>query len=399
MTDFRLYLNTLVLLFPVFTSGACMLLTSFSRWNCFTQQEKKLKNIVILYLLMTFLSWFSVFFYLFSAKTFVCLNIICITGFVMTPIFFFRMIRLLTRMEEKEQFSRLHYLIPALIGAVFLGWSLFVPFDVQVAIVESRELYFAGEYAAYSRLFTSQPLLRLIFMLVYYSFITYLLVCYYRKASHSDILVFKPARWVIFLFTLSLISAFSSVMSFLLPRKNVFSSVYIPITAFVISGQFILLTFHIIRRKYLLYAVHGNYESMPVLNQVRDHSGTNYASKISHHEGMEQKTDRQFHSGKLTRHRLNVYFRKQKPYLQADYKMIDLAEAMDVNRSVLSAFINRNYGMNFNRFVNQWRLKELKRLQALPSNKSKSVMRLVTKVGFADLRQYFRAKSNQPSIT
>jgi hypothetical protein len=46
--------------------------------------------------------------------------------------------------------------------------------------------------------------------------------------------------------------------------------------------------------------------------------------------------------------------------------------------------------VNFNRFVNQWRLKELERLRALPSNKGMSVAKLVAKAGFADLRQYYR---------
>jgi hypothetical protein len=53
--------------------------------------------------------------------------------------------------------------------------------------------------------------------------------------------------------------------------------------------------------------------------------------------------------------------------------------------------------VNFNRFVNQWRLKELERLRALPSNKGKSVAKLFAKAGFADLRQYYRALAAEKS--
>jgi hypothetical protein len=63
---------------------------------------------------------------------------------------------------------------------------------------------------------------------------------------------------------------------------------------------------------------------------------------------------------------------------------------MDVNRSVLSAFINKRYGVNFNRFVNRWRLKEFERLRTLPSNKGKSAAKLSAKAGFTTLLQYYR---------
>ncbi|GHV56594.1 hypothetical protein FACS1894182_03460 [Bacteroidia bacterium] len=121
--DFRLYLTALVMLIPISSAGTCMTLTAFSRGNC------------------------------------------------------------LTRLEQAERFSPWHYFVPVLLGAVFLVWSLLVPFDAQVEIVRSRQLSVTGEYEAYSRFFTTKPLLRMIFILVYYGFIARLLVRYYRRAS------------------------------------------------------------------------------------------------------------------------------------------------------------------------------------------------------------------------
>lgn len=390
MTGFQLYVNTLIILVPALTACACIALMAFSRRNCLTAKERILKSIHILYLLMTFLSWFTVFCYIFFPKVFVVLNIPCLAGFILTPVFFFRVIRFMTRVELEEQFPSLHYLVPALIGAVFLVWSLCVPFDVQEAIVKSRDLSVAGEYALYSRLFTSKPLLRFIFTLVYYCFIARLLVRYYRKASHSDSLARKPARWVIFLIILSLILAFSSVMSVIMPRSSIVTSIYTAIAALSISAQYMLLTFLIIRRKYLLYALHVEPVIIDKSTVGNDKHGENIMiGEIEEIAG--QKDGRRSFAGKLTRNQLNTYFRKQKPYLQADFKITDLVEGMDVNRSVLSAFINQNYGVNFNRFVNQWRLRELERLISLPSNKGKSIAKLSAKAGFAELRQYYRA--------
>jgi AraC-like DNA-binding protein len=202
-------------------------------------------------------------------------------------------------------------------------------------------------------------------------------------ASRSDKPVLKPALWVTFLIILSLTFLFSSVTVTFMPRNYVFTSLYAVIAMVVVSGQNILLSFHIIRRKYLLYAVYTEPE---------------VAVEAETEAIAEQKEKHSFHAGKLTRRRLNTYFREKKPYMQADYKITDLVEAMDVNRSVLSAFINRTYGVNFNRFINQWRLKELERLQQSPLNKGKNVSELVAKAGFTNLRHYFRAK-NQLRIT
>ena len=48
--------------------------------------------------------------------------------------------------------------------------------------------------------------------------------------------------------------------------------------------------------------------------------------------------------------------------------MTDLVEDLDVNRTVLSAFINQTYSMNFNRYLNRFRLRELDRLRSHPAN-------------------------------
>ncbi|GAB6011741.1 hypothetical protein [Viscerimonas tarda] len=218
--DFQLYLAMLAMLIPVFTAGTCMILTAFARMNCLTRQEKTLKTILVLYLSMTFLTWFTIFCYYIFPCAFVVLNIPCLAGFILAPLFFYRVIRFLTRLEQAEQFSPWHYPVPALIGAAFLLWSLFVPFEAQVEIVASRKLVVAGEYEAYSRFFTTKPLLRMLFVFVYYGFIARLLVRYYRRTNDADIPVRKPARWMVYLIVLSLVSVFSSVISALLPRNE-----------------------------------------------------------------------------------------------------------------------------------------------------------------------------------
>ena len=100
---------------------------------------------------------------------------------------------------------------------------------------------------------------------------------------------------------------------------------------------------------------------------------------------------RRRHSGELNRSRFENFIRDRKPYLNPDYKITNLVEDLDVNRTTLSAFINQTYGVNFNRYLNRRRLKELEQLRLQPANQGKSISSLIDKVGFKDFRNYTRA--------
>ena len=65
------------------------------------------------------------------------------------------------------------------------------------------------------------------------------------------------------------------------------------------------------------------------------------------------------------------------------------------NRTYISAFINREYGVNFNRFINNYRLKEVERLrsEAVQKKQKVSSLEIVIHAGFSNYRSYFRAKN------
>lgn len=60
---------------------------------------------------------------------------------------------------------------------------------------------------------------------------------------------------------------------------------------------------------------------------------------------------------------LKTYFQQTKPYLNPGLSLVKLAVVFGVNRATLSGFVNKTYGVNFNVFVNNWRLQEVERLQ------------------------------------
>ena len=151
-----------------------------------------------------------------------------------------------------------------------------------------------------------------------------------------------------------------------------------------IAFQHLLLSYHVIRRKYSLYVIRENESAEKQTVQPAT--------------GMRIKSRRRHHNGKLVRSRFESYFREKKPYLDSSCKIADLVEVFDVNRSVISAFINKTYGMNFNCYLNHWRIKELDRLRSLPSNHGKSVGALIERAGFDNYRTYLRAAATGREI-
>lgn len=107
------------------------------------------------------------FFYEFAPVLFVWLNIACLVSFILPSIFFYRIVRYLTRLGQPEVFPLLHYLLPSVLTAVMLVWSLFVPLGVALEIVTSKAQVFPAGYEAYACFFTTKPLLRVIFGLTY----------------------------------------------------------------------------------------------------------------------------------------------------------------------------------------------------------------------------------------
>jgi YesN/AraC family two-component response regulator len=64
----------------------------------------------------------------------------------------------------------------------------------------------------------------------------------------------------------------------------------------------------------------------------------------------------------LLRNKLDTFMLQQKPYLREHYTLKDLSEDMEVPLHQLSAFLNKQVGMNFNDFLNRFRIKHCEEL-------------------------------------
>jgi YesN/AraC family two-component response regulator len=92
------------------------------------------------------------------------------------------------------------------------------------------------------------------------------------------------------------------------------------------------------------------------------------------------------------------FIRQEKPYLNPELKITDLAAALATNRSYLSNFINSKYRMNFSRYINQQRLEELERLNNDPAYNSFSKVSLLLKAGFSSYQGYSRFAKKERAL-
>lgn len=99
--------------------------------------------------------------------------------------------------------------------------------------------------------------------------------------------------------------------------------------------------------------------------------------------------------GNLDKESLEEYMTKNKPYLNPKLKITDLIHPLCTNRTYLSSFINKTYGVNFNRFINQYRLKEVEQMVEDPIYSNYSKLGLIIKAGFTNYQAYLRIRKRE----
>jgi hypothetical protein len=370
---------------PACSALSCAVLLLLSYGHNYTHTEVRIKKIAIFYLCASFFSWTATSAYLFFPEAFVPIQSLLYLSLLYAQVLFYRLFHLLTGTNNRKRFSPLHYLIPAVICAVLVIWSFFVPYEVQLDIVTGRGKVIPQGYGAYSLFFMSKLPVRLLYCVFYTTLTFWRLAKYYKRINASSSLVRKPAGWIFLLVLLAVTSAVVSTVAGLMRSAGLYLSLFGSIASVALFAQHIVLTFTVIRRSYILYIIRF--------------PGQEQEALPGQTAGTDEKKPRKPYSrtdGRLlTRHGFDAYIRKHKPYLNPSFKITGLVEAMEINRTYLSKFVNRTYGVNFNRYVNLCRLRELDRLVNLPSNKGTPLGKLVCEAGFADMKHYRRTLATE----
>ena len=100
----------------------------------------------------------------------------------------------------------------------------------------------------------------------------------------------------------------------------------------------------------------------------------------------------------INRRRFEQYLAEKKPFTNPNLRITDIAADMNTNRTYISNFINSEYGMNFSRFINICRLRELNKLRDSQTPAKKTSLELILMAGFNTYRSYIRAKSEEDRL-
>jgi len=87
------------------------------------------------------------------------------------------------------------------------------------------------------------------------------------------------------------------------------------------------------------------------------------------------------------------YFEKEKPYLNPELCLTDVCKKIGTNRTYLSNLINNQFEMNFNAFVNQYRIKEV--IEYRKQHPMASHLILIDVGGFGSISSLKRALGKQ----
>ena len=88
---------------------------------------------------------------------------------------------------------------------------------------------------------------------------------------------------------------------------------------------------------------------------------------------------------------------EQKPYLNSDLKLQDVADLLHSNRTYISDSIKTTRGQSFTQFINAYRLDEaMKQLQQYPEKKISAIW---SEAGFATESSFFRTFKAANGVT
>ena len=357
-----------IILAPAITSFAALLILTFDTMRGGTG-EWRLRSRVFLYFTSTLVSWISLLLYFHVPEIFVRINWLSYLAFMLIQVYFYGFIFKVTRIDAAERFSWWHYLLPSLISLGLLVLQLVTPEAEQLRVVMGR-----GEYGGSERLFyyysNSKMAVRLAFTVVY-TMLAFGRLARYRRfvaahaSGHPNLL-----RWVLGFLILSVLLFVIPSLTLIYSRNTVLNSFVMGIHVVVLLVQYCYLCYYVLAGHYVTIV-----EDEPSMMGPRT---------------TEADSSTPLKKSQLSRERFEAYMQAERPFLNSNLKIADMVEALGVNRTYISSFVNSEYGVNFNAYINQLRMQEYQRLLADSANDGRSKIELSEMAGFSSYRSFQR---------
>lgn len=391
---------------PVYSSLTCVMLMVLTYRDNINSYEKRIKFLLVFYFLFAFSIWGGTITLNYNHSLFAYLNPFYYLSLLLASVCLYHIVFYLTATSRSARFPMWHYLPPLVLFFLFLCWSFFVPYEVRYAIIRGNDTIIP-EYKYYSLFSTSKYFLRIIYLLIY------VFLCFYKLSIYSKK---NPIRyrhdyrryttWLLYMMSISIVVLVVAIIYKVLPGSYILKAFRDTMISLLIAIAHIMLAYNVIRRNYLLLFLEdgvpgSNVESVEDITVGNnDDAVDNFphvSSKRPYRRQRKAVSNGTNATDSLSRKDFEDYFKRYKPYLDPGFKITDLIAPLEVNRTYISRFINMEYGMNFNQYINSCRLKELDILLTLKSNNGKNLGVLVSQAGFGSFRSYIRARDMNKS--
>ncbi|MDR0961305.1 MAG: hypothetical protein LBM62_01930 [Mediterranea sp.] len=342
----EIYLHHALILAPATAALLCGGIVLISLRDSRTRREHQIKFFAMLYLLFNAFTYAGLFVEQFLPALYQAINPLFFLTFILFNVYYYRCVCLLTQITRNEHFRGIHYVLPLILTVLMYVLRMALPAEQYQYVYLSRhpvDLLFSVAYTAagIKRIYTY----------------------FHGKSLMATLALHNSTRWAQVLVTCSLLILSSAFINVLAVEGGFRITVWTLFSFFSSYFLSIEIAYHLLSHSFELYLVPA-----PSASQ------------------------RQY-KGLLTTETLENYFKRKKPYLNPNFRMSDLADDLDVSRTAISAFINNEYGIHFNRLVNRWRLAEVERL----ADKDIPLKHRVIASGFTDLKHYNRAKAQEAS--
>lgn len=351
---------------PVFISLISIGMMIARRRVDYNITRRKLLTLLIGYFISVFVSGVTVIFFVYEYNLYIYSSPLSFLSLLLSVVFFYHIIFIVTSSVESESLSVLHYAIPFFLTAIHAVWSLFVPYNVQYDIVANRTLDL-DNYKWFCLFYSSKLWVYALYQVIYSILILNRMPSYRLHVNNYSADEEKsslPWLYVVIILELVIIPV-SFITFFVNGSGNIIDEIIIITANTLYMIQLVTLQYNMFMENYIL---------MP-----EDCNGLSKKNSIQ--PNIDKKVFEQ-------------YITEKKPYLNPNLKITDIIYELSTCRSYMSAFINNTYGMNFSRYINTLRMKEFEKLKKDPNNSKRSDTELMVRAGFS-YRGFLRFRNNE----
>ena len=90
-------------------------------------------------------------------------------------------------------------------------------------------------------------------------------------------------------------------------------------------------------------------------------------------------------------------WKKNKHFLRPRITIMELSKEIGINRTYVSNFINKSYGLNFNAWVNHLRIEEAK--LTITATRRRNLAEIAEQVGFTDLAHFSKLFKSKEGVS